>query len=179
MTIARPNTPDSKPDMQILDAMPDCRPPWAVHPQAIPLQLSPASKGTSDLVNHISNIEIVRWIDRAAELALIAAGWSYQDLLKTRSMFFVARHEIDYRSEALPDETFLIATWVRDIRRVKSWRDTLIWAIRKGNPEVVCTASTLWVHVDLDTRKPTRIPDEMSEALLPLQHEESPWRARA
>ena len=167
-----------RPDMQLLERIPEAPHPWAMQPGATWLQLHPSTRGMSQLVNHISNIEIVRWIDRAAEMALSHAGWSYQDLLDTGSMFFVARHEIDYRSEALLDESFFITTWVRDIRRVKSWRDTLIWAMRDGAPEIVCTASTLWVHVDLNTRKPTRIPHDMSEALNPLQHEQSPWRAR-
>lgn len=168
-----------RPDLTILDKMPREKPTWAVHPEAVWLRFSATSSGVSTVINHISNIEIVRWIDRAAEMALQSAGWSYHDLLEIRSMFFVARHEIDYRSEALPDETFFIATWVRDIKRVKSWRDTLIWAVRDHVPEVVCTASTLWVHVDLDTRKPTRIPDDLSQALRPLHHDASPWRARA
>ena len=167
-----------RPDIKRLDRIPDTSHPWAIHPQATWLQLNPSNRGMSQLVNHISNIEIVRWIDHAAEMALSHAGWSYHDLLDAGSMFFVARHEIDYRSEALPDESFFIATWVRDIRRVKSWRDTLIWTIRDGAPEVVCTASTLWVHVDLATRKPHRIPVDMCDALNPLQHDQSPWRAR-
>lgn len=53
----------------------------------------------------------------------------------------------------------MIATWPRDFARVKSWRDYVV--IRPSDQTVVCKASTLWVLVNLETRRPIRIPQEM------------------
>ncbi|MEE2907137.1 MAG: thioesterase family protein [Planctomycetota bacterium] len=176
--MTRPLAPRESPDMVMLPESPACLPDWVVHPHPACLRVRASQEDVSAVISHVSNVAFVRWIDHAAERALSAAGWSYQDLLEHRSMFFVARHEIDYRMEADQDDDLLMATWVRDIRRVKSWRDTIIWRICEGEPAVVCTASTLWVHVDLDTRRPTRIPNEMSRVLAPLQHADPPWRTR-
>jgi acyl-CoA thioester hydrolase len=81
-------------------------------------------------------------------------------------MWFVARHEIDYLAEAFPDDELIIATWVRDMRKVKSWRDYLI--IRPADQTVICRAATLWVLVDLATRRPCRIEREMADRFNPL-----------
>lgn len=81
-------------------------------------------------------------------------------------MWFVARHEVDYLAEAWRDDQLLIATWVRDMRRVKSWRDYIV--IRPSDGEVICRAATLWVLVDLKRRKPLRIPMEMASSFDPL-----------
>jgi acyl-CoA thioester hydrolase len=53
----------------------------------------------------------------------------------------------------------MIATWARDFARVKSWRDYAV--IRPSDKTVVCRASTLWVLVNLETRRPIRIPPAM------------------
>ena len=173
-----PLAPRQSPDMVTLPEAPACRPDWVVHPRPAWLRVRSSEEEASAVIPHVSNVAFVRWIDHAAERALSAAGWSYQDLLDHRAMFFVARHEIDYRMEVDPGEDLFMATWVRDIRRVKSWRDTIIWRIWDDEAVVVCTASTLWVHVNLETRRPTRIPVDMTEALVPLQHADPPWRTR-
>jgi acyl-CoA thioester hydrolase len=121
---------------------------------------------TSRAVDHVSNIEIVRWLDRAAELHADSLGYSRQWLLDHGIMWFVARHEIDYLAEAFPDDELIIATWVRDLRKVKSWRDYLI--IRPADQTVICRAATLWVLVDLATRRPCRIEREMADRFNPL-----------
>ena len=92
-------------------------------------------------------------------------------MLEAGTMWFVARHEIDYRAEAHAEEELHLATWVRDLKRAKSWRDTVIW--RPGieaddEPCIVCAASTLWVHVDLQTRRPCRVSPDMATAIDPL-----------
>lgn len=135
----------------------------------------PGAEATGNAVNHVSNVEYVRWLDRVGQLHLASLGWSGEDLLAAGAMWFVARHEIDYRREARAGEELLVASWVRDVRRVKSWRDTVVW---RGE-QVVCTASTLWVHVDLETRRPVRPPDDMAAAMIPSGNADDPvWRVR-
>ncbi|MBT8485714.1 MAG: acyl-CoA thioesterase, partial [Phycisphaerae bacterium] len=74
-------------------------------------------------------------------------------------------HEIDYRAEAHAGDELVVATWVERIARVKAWRSTLV--VRPSDETVVCTASTLWVLVDLARRRPIRIPATMVGALDP------------
>ncbi len=138
------------------------------HPHPFLCDLRIASDGMSRLVEHVSNVEYVRWLDRAAELHADSLGCTRSALLARGVMWFVARHEIDYLAEALPGDELVLATWVRSIQRVKSWRDTLV--VRPADRTVVCRASTLWVLVDLSSRRPTRIDAEVAarfEALEP------------
>ncbi len=163
-----------------LPQQPACLPKIPIPFNASPWfgRIVPGDDTASRLVSHNSNIEYVRWLDQIGQRHLEDLGWSADTLVNAGAMWFVARHEIDYRREAYAGETLFVATWVRSIRRVKSWRDTVIW--RPEPPgEIVCTASTLWVHVDLGTRRPTHPPEDMAKALSPIDVSgESPWRQR-
>ncbi len=116
------------------------------------------------VIDHVSNIEYVRWLDRAAELHSDGLGYTRQFMLSRNMMWFVARHEIDYLAEAWLDDQLVIATWVRDFAKVKSWRDYVI--VRPSDSQVICRAATLWVLVDLTTRRPMRIAKDMAERFL-------------
>ncbi len=130
----------------------------------------------SETIAHVSNIQYVALIDRAAELAAEAVGYGRNRLLEEDRMWFVGRHEIDYRQEATVGQTLFIATWVRDIRRVKSWRETLMFlpnpdpGARPSKPNIViCQAATLWVLVNLSSRKPISMDQEMIAQFEPVE----------
>ena len=137
------------------------------HPRPFGLRLVPSADGVSREVAHINNVEFVRWIDRAAELHADSLGHTRELLLASGRMWFVARHEVDYRAEVFPGDELHVFTWIRSVSRVTSWRDTTILRARDG--AVVCSASTCWALVDLATRKPARIPAEMLLAFEPLE----------
>lgn len=122
---------------------------------------------SSNEVDHVNNIEYLRWIDKASQLHCDACGWNRERLLKNGMMWFVARHEIDYRSEAKSTDCLRLTTWVDDVRRVKSWRTSYIHALG-DEPRIVCKCRTLWVLVDIESRKPKTVPLEMAENLQPL-----------
>ncbi len=122
------------------------------------LRIGPGDAG--EVIPHVSNVEYVRWLDRGAELHADALGYTRQELLARGIMWFVARHEVDYLAEAWPGDELVLATWVRDAQRARSWRDYLV--VRPADQALVCRAATLWVLVDLATRRPTRIPVEMA-----------------
>jgi len=142
------------------------------HPEPFLLDLTVEGDQLSNVIDHVSNIEYVRWLDRAAELHTNAIGYTRRWLLEHGLMWFVARHEIDYLAEAHLGDRLIVATWVRDMKRIRSWRDYLI--IRPADEAVVCRAATLWVLVELKTRRPARIPPEMARRFAPLQMIEAP-----
>jgi acyl-CoA thioester hydrolase len=147
------------------------REPWVdavcPHPRPFVCRIQAGSAQASRAVEHVSNIEYLRWLDRAAELHCDTAGYRRADLLGMGVMWFVARHEIDYRAEAIPGDELLLLTWVRDVRRAKSWRDSVI--VRPSDRVTITCAATLWVLVDLATRRPISAPDAMSDRLDPLR----------
>lgn len=137
------------------------------HPRAFALRLVPGSSGVSRSVPHIGNVEFIRWLDRAAELHADSLGWTRAAMVDSGRMWFVARHEVDYRAEAFPGQSLVVFTWVRTMGRSTSWRDTVVLRADSGAP--VCTASTCWALVDLATRRPARIPMDMAAAFDPLE----------
>lgn len=137
------------------------------HPSPFVCDIAIESRHVSRAIEHVSNIEFVRWLDRAAELHADSLGYTRERLHHDGVMWFVARHEIDYLAEAWPDDQLLIATWVRDMRKVKSWRDYVI--VRPSDQTIISRAATLWVLVDLQTRRPKRIDREMAERFQPME----------
>ncbi len=120
----------------------------------------------SRAVPHVNNIAYVEWVDRVAVLHADNLGFTRAKLLDRGVMWFVVRHEIDYLAEAWPGDELVVATWVRTMHRVKSWRDTLV--MRPADNTVVCRAATLWVLVDLQTRRPVRHDAEMVSLFAPF-----------
>lgn len=140
---------------------------WPVpHPAPFLCDLAIDHSQVSRAVAHVDNIAFVRWVDRVAVLHADDLGFTRGDLLERGVMWFVVRHEIDYLAEVWPGDELVLATWVRTMRRVKSWRDTLV--MRPADHTLVCRASTLWVLVDLQTRRPIRHDTDMVSRFAPL-----------
>lgn len=157
------DAPDMRPD-------PLLRPPAEAgipHPRPFGIVLRTGDRGLSRTVEHVSNTEYVRWIDRAAELHADALGHTRASMAELGHMWFVARHEIDYRAEAFPGEVLHAFTWVRSVVGPVSWRDTVV--LRPGDGRLVCAAATRWAWVNLGTRRPVRVPEAVTEALDPLE----------
>lgn len=141
------------------------------HPNPFICDIEIQPSQMSRAIDHVSNIEYVRWLDRAAELHADTLGYTRRTMLEKDLMWFVARHEIDYLAEVWPNERLVLATWVRDMQKVRSWRDYVV--IRPDESDLgaapVCRAATLWVLVRLSTRKPVRVPADMVERFQPLE----------
>ncbi|MEM7230398.1 MAG: acyl-CoA thioesterase [Planctomycetota bacterium] len=136
------------------------------HPRPAVFEIDIDQSSISEEVPHVNNIEYLRWFDRAAELHGDAVGYPREALLEHDCMWFVARHEVDYQAEAWPDDDLRLITWVRDMRRVKSWRDAVV--VRESDATIIARASTLWVLVNLTSRRPMRVPMTMAAAFEPL-----------
>lgn len=157
------NAPDMAPDASL-------RPPPAAgvpHPRPFGIALRPHAGGLSPSVAHVSNVEYVRWIDRAAELHADSLGHARAAVADAGHAWFVARHEVDYRAEAFPGDSLEAYTWVTSMERTTCVRETLVW--RPRDARVVCRARTRWAFVDLATRRPARIPEAMAASFEPLE----------
>jgi len=150
---------------------PACSVPRSVvtHPRPFWCRIDVTGEHSSRAVNHVANTQYVHWLDRIAELHADSLGYTRGQMLESGSMWFVARHEINYLAEVHPGDTLLAATWVRDMGRVKSWRDSAILRMADdAEPTVVCRAATLWVFVNLASRRPMRVPADMARVFDPL-----------
>jgi len=108
--------------------------------------------GDIDEHDHVNNTVYLRWVQEvavahwrslASNEAQAAIGW------------VVVRHEIDYKSPAGLGDEIILRTWVGEASRLKFERFTEIR--RKSDQQVLCSARTLWVPIDWNTGKPTRV----------------------
>ena len=140
---------------------------WEIpHPSPFLCDIRIQAAHVSVAVPHVNNIVFMQWVDEVAVLHADSLGYTRCELLSRGVMWFVARHEVDYLAEGWQDDDVVLATWVRTMHHVKSWRDTLI--VRPADSTLLCRAATLWVLVDLGKRRPIRHDAQMISRFAPL-----------
>lgn len=130
-------------------------------PHLIGVRIGPAL--LSDPVAHLNNVAILRLIDRAAEDHLDRFGSTRHAMAAAGVMWFVARHEIDYRAEAFAGDEIVAATWIESFGRTTCVRATQLR--RLADDRLVAEATSRWVHIDLASRRPRRIAEELRMAM--------------
>jgi acyl-CoA thioester hydrolase len=108
--------------------------------------------GDIDGQNHVNNIVYLRWVQDIA-----TAHWESLASAEAQTAigWVVFRHEIDYKLPANLGDEILLRTWVGEASRLKFERFTEIR--RKENNQLLAQARTLWVPIDSETGKPTRV----------------------
>ena len=109
-----------------------------------------------DILGHVNNVSYVRWVEETA-----VAHWEHvaSQSVKDRYVFVLLRHEIDYRDQILPGETAEARTW---LGWAKGPRFERFVDIRKPGAKRFSSSSRMeWCMLDIETRKPKRIDDEI------------------
>jgi len=112
-----------------------------------------------DNLKHASNLVYLRWVQEAALAHSTAAGMGEAHYLARGQAWFVRKHEIEYLKPAFEGEALQIETRVASMGTATSTRKTRI--LRAG--EVICSASTDWVFVELSRGRPARIPPDVRD----------------
>ena len=109
-----------------------------------------------DRQNHVNNTVYVRWIQEVA-----TAHWQARAPAEVRDAigWVVLRHEIDYKSPAGLGDEIVLRTWVGKATRITFERFTEIR--RASDSELLSQARTIWVPINPETGKPTRVPPEV------------------
>jgi acyl-CoA thioester hydrolase len=110
-----------------------------------------------DNLKHASNLVYLRWVQEAALAHSTAMGMGEQYYLSRGQAWFVRRHEIEYLKPAFAGEALRIETRVASMALATSVRKT---RILRGE-DLICTAATDWVFVELDRGRPARIPHDV------------------
>jgi acyl-CoA thioester hydrolase len=104
---------------------------------------------------HVNNVVYLGWVQdiaishwRARAPADAQAQWAW----------IVLRHEVDYRRPILPGEAAHARTWVGERRGPRFDR-----FVRIDGPdgEMASQCRSEWVLIDINTRRPTRVPEWM------------------
>jgi acyl-CoA thioester hydrolase len=115
-----------------------------------------------DRQNHVNNTVYVRWIQEVA-----TAHWEARAPADARDAigWVVLRHEIDYKSPACLGDELLLRTWVGKATRATFERFAeirrLTSDLRSPTSSLLASARTLWVPINPNTGKPTRVPPEV------------------
>ncbi len=109
-----------------------------------------------DRQNHVNNTVYLRWVQEVA-----VAHWRALASPEAQQAvsWVVVRHEIDYKAPGCLGDEIVLRTWVGQATRLKFERLTEIR--RKADDRVLATARTLWVPINSETGKPTRVAEDV------------------
>lgn len=109
-----------------------------------------------DQLGHVNNVVYVRWVQEAA-----VAHWSKLSTANERSrlLWVVVRHEIDYKHPAFLQDEIVARTWVGEADGLAFERNTEIW--RTTDHKLLARARTVWCPVNAKTMRPTEPGDEV------------------
>jgi len=109
-----------------------------------------------DEQNHVNNTVYLRWVQDIATAHWRAiASPDAQEIIG----WVVLRHEIDYKTAAMPDDQIVLRTWVGKATRLTFERFTEIR--RKSDGQLLSKARTLWCPINTQTGRPIRVPAEV------------------
>ncbi|RXG24527.1 acyl-CoA thioesterase [Leeuwenhoekiella aequorea] len=107
-----------------------------------------------DNLGHVNNVIYLQWVQDVAE-----AHWQHNSTDEMLQIYaWVAlEHTIKYHAPAFEGEQITIETWIEKFEGVRSFRRTRIY--RPADQKVLATAITNWCLLNMETRKPLRVPE--------------------
>ncbi len=112
-----------------------------------------------DEYNHVNNVMYVQWMQEVSNdhwLLLI------KDVPKPDYVWFVIRHEVDYKKQGVLGDEITVRTWVGETEGIKSIRH---FEMHRGEVLLVKSQTTFCL-LDAKTLKPKRITKEVTNLLL-------------
>ncbi len=110
-----------------------------------------------DVNGHANNLEYLRWMQAVATAHSDAQGWTLARYAETRTSWVIRSHHVEYLRPAYAGETLSLLTWIGGFEEQVSPRHYLFW--RDRDRKVLARAQTVWVFVDAETGRATRIPE--------------------
>ena len=113
-----------------------------------------------DEYNHVNNVVYVQWMQNISD-----AHWKELSKKATNIdyVWFVIRHEVDYKNQAVLGDEVTLRTWVGKTEGIKSIRHFEIYR----DETLLVKSQTTFCLLDAVTKKPKRITKEVTNLLLP------------
>lgn len=115
-----------------------------------------------DAQEHVSNVAIVDWMNRAAIAHSAAVGLDAAAYRRLGGMFVVRRHEIDYHRPAMRGDRLACRTWIERMEKARASRRHEI--VRLTDGELIARGLNEWAFVEIDGGRPRRIHDAVLKA---------------
>ncbi|HPO14881.1 MAG TPA: acyl-CoA thioesterase [Candidatus Hydrogenedentes bacterium] len=129
------------------------------------------SQEAIDELDHVNNLEYLRWMLNAAFAHSDAVGCT----AATRgagAAWVVRSHKIEYLRPAFAGETIAVLTWVSNFRKVRSLRKYRVF--RVGDRVLLARGETDWVYLDAQSMKLRAIPKEIADLFHVVQEDHEP-----
>ncbi len=117
-----------------------------------------------DELNHVNNLQYLRWTLKTATAHSKHVGWSADRYRESGTGWIVRSHKITYKLPAQLGDEVVIRTWLEELDRVSALRKYEI--ARKSDDRIYAFAETRWVFVEFSTLKLIAIPEEVRSAFL-------------
>jgi acyl-CoA thioester hydrolase len=115
-----------------------------------------------DGLNHVNNLEYMKWMLAAATAHSDSVGWTLARHLELQGGWVVRTHQIEYLMPAFVGDEVVVRTWVVDMKWMLSLRRYVL--MRPSDNVRLAVAATNWAFIDFRTGKLTRIPTAVSSA---------------
>jgi acyl-CoA thioester hydrolase len=118
-----------------------------------------------DAYGHVNHANYLRYMQEAAFDASADVGYNFAAYDAMNRYWLVRETDITFLRPLVYIDTVIVKTWVADFRRVRSCRMYELRLMATG--ELVATAHTDWVFLNLTTQRPVSIPPQMVTAFMP------------
>lgn len=115
-----------------------------------------------DASGQVGSVALVRYMQEAAIEASTALGFSPEWYSRQGAGWVVRRLAVRYHDPLAYGDEVEAATWIAQMRGVRSVREYGLTRLRDGAR--VARGRAEWVYVDMQTGQPTRVPDGWLEA---------------
>lgn len=114
-----------------------------------------------DKQQHVNNVQYVQWVQDVAE-----EHWEKRasEEQKSKVIWVVVKHEINYKKEAFLNDPISLQTYVGDATHVTSIRHVIIK--NAETDKLLAEAKTTWCLLDKETKKPVKISEELKKVFL-------------
>lgn len=111
-----------------------------------------------DVQGHVNNVTYLQWVQDVAVAHWLEVS---TEQIREKYTWIVTRHEIEYKREAFEGERITARTWVGSRTRVTWDRHTEI----KREDRLLAEAKTVWCLIDLESRRPAKITEQIEDLL--------------
>ncbi|MCI0530128.1 MAG: acyl-CoA thioesterase [Nitrospira sp.] len=139
------------------------RPYAAMEPKAFSLFLK-VRKYELDSFGHVNNAVYLNYLETAIDEAMSSLGYTVSKLKELGIIILLKEIKLDFKHPAMLGDELEVRSYVSEAKMVRgTWHQQVI---NRASARVLVEAYTTGVFLDLKG-KPTRIPQDIVEALLP------------
>lgn len=127
-------------------------------PRAVFRVVFSVGEAVIDENRHMNNVAYVQAMQDVAIRHFTALG-GLEDMAREGAAWVARSHHIEYLAPARAGDRVELATWVANLRRVRSVRRYQF--ARAGSGEILACGETEWIFIDRATGRPRAVPDRL------------------